>query len=46
MSQKFIVNVWVEGFNMIVYYFWEFSYIVDGNGFNISIIKGNFSFIS
>lgn len=45
MSEEFIVDIWMKGFDMIVYYFWEVCYIIDCNGVYFSIIKGNFGFI-
>ena len=41
-SEKTTVDIWMEGLHTTVHHFWETSHIVNGNGVNPSIVKGNF----
>lgn len=40
-GQESTMNLWMEGLNAAVHHFWKTCHIIDGDGGNSSIIKGN-----
>ena len=41
-SEETTVDIWMKSLHTTVHHFWETSYIINGNGVNTSIVKGNF----